>query len=201
MLRLEGYVIVSGDGMLADAGGVMPDSLKFEADYRFFSAALDRVDLIVHGRHSFEDQPNSPRRRRLIVTRKVTDLAGDTENPNAVLWNPAGASFEAACARAGVNDGTVAIIGGPGVFAMFLGRYDTFWLSQAQRVRVPGGHGAFPGVPEHSPQDILRASGLRPAETRVLDAEADVGVTAWRRSDAGPGFRPIEDGGGRPSAR
>jgi len=30
--RIEGYAIVSEDGMLADAAGVMPDSLKFEAD-------------------------------------------------------------------------------------------------------------------------------------------------------------------------
>jgi hypothetical protein len=30
--RIEGYVIVSADGMLADADRVMPDSLKFEAD-------------------------------------------------------------------------------------------------------------------------------------------------------------------------
>lgn len=30
-LRIEGYAIVSEDGMLANAG-IMPDSLKFEAD-------------------------------------------------------------------------------------------------------------------------------------------------------------------------
>jgi hypothetical protein len=36
-MRIEGYVIVSADGMLADANGVMPASLKFEADQRFSS--------------------------------------------------------------------------------------------------------------------------------------------------------------------
>ena len=45
--------------MLADARHVMPDSLKFEGDKRFFTAALDRAALIVHGRHSGEDQPAS----------------------------------------------------------------------------------------------------------------------------------------------
>ncbi len=39
-LRIDGYVIVSADGMLADAGGVMPAELKFEGDKRFFTAAL-----------------------------------------------------------------------------------------------------------------------------------------------------------------
>ena len=55
--------------MLADARNVMPDELKFEGDKAFFTAALDRADLILHGRNSYEDQPNSPRRRRIILTR------------------------------------------------------------------------------------------------------------------------------------
>ena len=61
-LRIEGYVIVSADGMLADADQVMPPELKFKGDEEFFNAALDRADLIVHGRNSYEDQPNSPGR-------------------------------------------------------------------------------------------------------------------------------------------
>ena len=44
-LRIEGYVIVSADGMLADAQNVMPDELKFEGDKRFFTDALDRAAL------------------------------------------------------------------------------------------------------------------------------------------------------------
>ena len=36
MRRIEGYVIVSADGMLADAKGEMPDSISNEADQRFF---------------------------------------------------------------------------------------------------------------------------------------------------------------------
>ena len=44
--------------------------LKFEGDKAFFTAALDRADLILHGRNSYEDQPNSPRRRRIFLTRQ-----------------------------------------------------------------------------------------------------------------------------------
>ena len=47
---------------------------------------------------------------------------------------------------------------------------------------IPGGMGGFPGVPQHSPQDILAAHGLKADETRVLDADNRVDVTAWRRS-------------------
>jgi len=95
-LRIDGYVIVSADGMLADADGVMPMGLKFEGDKRFFTAALDSANLIVHGRNSYEDQPNSARRKRIIVTRSVGAVASDPSNPRATLWNPAGASFETA---------------------------------------------------------------------------------------------------------
>jgi hypothetical protein len=34
--RIEGYAIVSADGMLANAAGIMPEELKFDADQRFF---------------------------------------------------------------------------------------------------------------------------------------------------------------------
>jgi dihydrofolate reductase len=180
-LGVEGYVIVSADGMLANADHVMPDELKFEGDKRFFTSALDGADLIVHGRHSDEDQPNSPRRKRLILTRRIGALAPDPSNPRATLWNPAGASFEAACERAGVRTGTVAIIGGPEVFGMFMDRYDTFWLSQAPGVRLPGGEPCFPGVPRRSPQEILAAHGLAAGEVQMLDPADHVTVTPWRR--------------------
>ena len=180
-LRFEGYVIVSSDGMLADAQNVMPDKLRFEGDKGFFTAALDRSALIGHGRHSHEDQPNSPKRKRIILTRQVAATAPDPSNPNAVLWNPAGASFEAARERAGVASGTVAIIGGPGVFDMFMDRYDTFWLSLAPKVRLPGGEPCFPGVGPRTPQQILAGHGLKAGEARMLDPIEGVSVTPWRR--------------------
>lgn len=181
-LRIEGYVIVSADGMLANADRVMPVGLKFEGDKQFFIAALDRADLIVHGRHSFEDQPNSPQRKRVVLTRGIGAVAPDPSNPKATLWNPDGASFEAACDHAGVRSGTIAIIGGPYVFGMFMDRYDTFFLSEAPHVRLPGGEPCFPGVPARSPQQILAAHGLRAGEARILDPAADVSVTPWRRT-------------------
>jgi hypothetical protein len=181
-LRFEGYVIVSSDGMLADAQNVMPDRLKFEGDKRFFTAALDRSALIVHGRHSHEDQPNSPKRKRIILTRKVAAIEPDPSNPKALLWNPASAPFDAACERAGVSSGAVAIIGGPSVFDMFMDRYDTFWLSVAPEVRLPGGEPCFPGVPMRTPEQILAAHGLKPGKAKMLDPKDGVSVTPWRRA-------------------
>ena len=189
-LCIEGYVIVSADGMLAGADNRMPDELNFEADKRFFVAALDRTDLIVHGRHSREDQPNSPLRKRIILTRTIASLAPDPENRKALLWNPAGGSFAEACDRAGVRAGRVAIIGGPAVFDLFMDRYDTFWLSQALKVRLPGGEPCFGGVPKRSPQEVLAAHGLRAESPQILDSANDVTVTAWRRVSSGPHASP-----------
>jgi hypothetical protein len=67
--RIVGFAIVSKDGMLANAAGVMPESLKFEADKKFFENGLDGVDVVVHGRHSHEQQPRSFMRKRLHGTR------------------------------------------------------------------------------------------------------------------------------------
>jgi hypothetical protein len=181
-LRIEGYVIVSADGMLANARNVMPDELRFEGDKAFFTQALDRADLIVHGRNSYEDQPNSARRKRVFLTRKVAATAPDPSNPNATLWNPAGCSFEAACAEAGLRAGKVAVIGGPAVFGMFMDRYDVFWLSQAPHVRLPDGEPCFPGVPARTPEQVLESHGLRPGPSQMLDPADDVTVTPWLRA-------------------
>lgn len=182
VMRIEGYVILSADGMLADAGGVMPAALKFEADQKFFESALDDADLIVHGKNSFEDQPRSPERTRIVLTRSIPALARDPANPRATLWNPAGASFEDACRASGVTRGTAAIIGGPVVFEMFMDRFDTFWLSQAHSLTIPSGIGGFVEVPRRSPQEILASHGLKAGEVRILDAARAVDVTAWRRT-------------------
>ncbi len=177
----EGFVIVSADGMLTDASGQMPASLRYDADQAFFSDALDRVDVVVHGRHSFEDQPHSPRRARVRITRAVEALGPDDTLPNSIAWNPHGASFEAACNTARPGAQNIAIIGGPGVFAMLLPRISTFWLSQARRIQLPGGQRAI-ASPDHAmPQDVLMRHGFAAQEPRILDAAQDVIVTPWRR--------------------
>jgi hypothetical protein len=45
-LRVEGFAIISEDGMLADASGVMPSTLVIEADQKFLSNRLDRAAVI-----------------------------------------------------------------------------------------------------------------------------------------------------------
>jgi hypothetical protein len=181
--RIEGYAIVSEDGMLANVAGIMPDELKFEADQHFFERGLDGVDVVVHGRHSHEQQPHSHLRKRLILTRDVPATAPDPSNEKALLWNPGGASFEQALAALGVPDASLGVIGGTAVFGMFLDRYDVFYLSRAPGVRLPGGRPVFPEVPARTPEDVLASHGLRRGERQVLDPAKDLAVTAWRQFD------------------
>ncbi len=164
--RIEAYVIASADGMLTDASGVQPASLHFEADQRHFQDGLDRADVVVNGRRSQEGE-NATSRRRLVVTRQVEGIGADPDNPKARLWNPAGASLEAACAALGLSSGTVAVIGGPQVFALFLKLgYDCFHLSRAVNVRLPGGMPVFgrEGL-GGDPDAALAAAGLKPGPT------------------------------------
>jgi len=180
--RIEGFAIVSEDGMLANGAGIMPDSLKFEADRRFFEGALDELDVVVHGRHSHEQQPRSSLRRRLIVTRQVPAIAAHPSNEKALLWNPAGASFETALAALGTPDASVGVIGGTQVFGMFLDRYDFFHLSRAPDVRLPGGRPVFPEVPARTPEEVLKSRGLDRGRRQMLDPATDLVMVSWQRA-------------------
>ena len=178
--RIEGYAIVSEDGMLADNQRVMPKSLMFEADQRFFERGLDAVDVIVHGRHSQERQPRSNLRHRLMLTRQVANIAAHPTNPRALLWNPAGALLEDALIAIGLPRASLGVIGGPEVFALFLGRYDAFWLTRAPGVWLPGGRPVFPEVPVQTPEEILAAHGLEPDPPVALDPAKGLLMVGWR---------------------
>jgi dihydrofolate reductase len=180
--RIEGFAIVSEDGMLANAEGIMPDSLKFEADRQFFECGLDGVNVVVHGRHSHERQPRSHLRHRLILTRQVPAIAGDPSNEKALFWNPAGASFEQALAVLGTSDGRVGVVGGTEVFGMFLDRYDIFHLSRAPDVRLPGGRVVFPEVATRTPEEVLASHGLHRGQRQVLDLAKGLVIVSWQRS-------------------
>ena len=71
--------------MIADANGVMPASIRNDADQEFFQAGLDQAAVIVHGRHSHEGGPHAARRKRLVVTRQIAAIAPDPAYPNALL--------------------------------------------------------------------------------------------------------------------
>jgi hypothetical protein len=176
-LRVEGHAIVSADGMIADARGLMPDRLRNDADWRYFQAALDRAALVVLGRLGHARHPNGGR-RRLVLTHQIDALEPDRHDPLATFWNPAGMPVEAVLEKIGVREGTLAITGGTGSFDLFLPFYDSFILAEVHGFLLPGGTPCFS---TGHPRDTLTTAGLRPGETCTIDATANVTQTGWTR--------------------
>jgi dihydrofolate reductase len=180
--RVEGYAIVSADGMIADAAGTMPNAIRNNADQTFLQTGLDRAGLIVLGRHSNEGGPRAEGRKRLTLTRSVAGTAADPSHPNAFLWNPADVPIDQALAKVGAFDGPIAVIGGTQVFGLFLPLYDTFHLTHAANAKIPGGRPVFPQVGgEMTPEQVLAGYGLRPSPRRDIDAPAGITLTTWER--------------------
>ena len=180
---IQGYAVVSADGMIADRDGHMTDGLKCEADARFFTQGLDDAALIVHGRHSHEGQgKSSDRRLRFMVSDRSPGFFAHPALPNAWIWNSANMTFEDACKMLGVREGKIAVTGGTGVFGLFLKiGFDAFHLSRAHRELLPGGRPVFPDVPAKTPEQVLSEHGLRPGPVQVLDPERDVTLVSWRQ--------------------
>ena len=151
----------------------MPDALKVEADQQFFHAGLDRAAVVVHGRRSHEGGPNAARRRRLIVTSRVPRLEPAPTYPHALLWNPRGASLAEAWNGFGSPAGTLAVVGGADVYALFWGvGYDAFHLTRVAQARLPGGRPVF--------RDLSTSRTGEPWAASRTDADARSGG----RSDA-----------------
>jgi dihydrofolate reductase len=179
---IEGYAIVSADGMIADADGAMPDCIRNDADQHFLQAAMDRAAAIVHGRRSHEGGPRAAKRKRLVVTRQVPAIATDPSQPNALLWNPAGAGLAQAIDALGTGAGPIAVIGGTDVFSLFLPHYDVFHLSRATRAKIPGGQPLFSAVTATTTvDDVLMRYGLRPSSPRDIDRDAGITLTNFQR--------------------
>ncbi|MBK8083425.1 MAG: dihydrofolate reductase [Devosia sp.] len=174
-VRVEGHAIISSDGMIAAADGTMPDQLKVDADWQLFQAALDRSALVVLGRLGHLRHPN-PGRRRLVLTRTVTDLVADAADPLATLWNPGGLDLAEVLRRLGISEGTVAVTGGTGVFDLAIPHYDSFVLSEVRGLEIPGG---IPCFSTDHPRFVLPGAGLGPTDMHAI--APGVVQTSWTR--------------------
>jgi len=178
--RIEGFAIVSREGMIAGSDASFPEELKIPADQKFYQDSLERASAVANGRHSAEGGPKEATRKRIILTRRVERVVSDPDNPNAVLWNPAAAPFDEAWKRLNVGGGTLAVVGGTDVFGLFLNiGYDAFYLTRAQ-ASVPRGRPVFPGVGKGvMPEEVLRKHGMVLRGKRLLDPATDTIVEEW----------------------
>jgi dihydrofolate reductase len=178
--RIEGYAIVSCEGMIAKSDGSFPEELKIPADQQFYQEAVDRAAAVANGRHSAEGGPKEKARKRIILSRRVHRIVHDPNNPNAILWNPATASFDEAWQKLNIEDGTLAVVGGTDVFALFLTiGYDAFFLSRT-KASVPRGRPVFPGVGgDVAVDEPLKKHGLVLKSTRMLDPVSETVLQEW----------------------
>jgi hypothetical protein len=153
--RIEGFAVVSADGMIADADGARPRQ-----------------------GHSHAGGPDD--RHRLLVTHRTEAVTADISREKTYLWNPAWAPFDAAWRTLAMPNGSLAVAGGTRVFGLFLAiGYDRFELFQTPQIRLPGGRPLFPEVPTLSVEDVLAEHGLHPGRSRHL-ANGVTHVT-WER--------------------
>ena len=184
--RFEGHAIVSREGAIADSLGRKPDGLKIEADWAYFQAQLDRSALTVLGRASHEAAPN-PGRKRLVLTRQAARLEQQT---GETTWfvDPERTELIDALGVVAPDGGIVAVVGGRGVFDLFLARgFDAFHLTVAEQCSIQDGTPIFTGVSSaRGARTRLEQRGLNLKQSRLLDAEAC--ATLWVYEQPGNGL-------------
>ena len=148
-------------------------SLRNEADWARFQAALDRAAVTVLGRLAHEANPNPKDRNRLVLS---SSARGVERRADGWWWNPAEASLADALVAAAPEGGIVAVPGGMRVFDYFLAvGFDEFHLARVAGGRIPDGIPLFSALQDGgSAEAILRAHGLAPDATEMLDPEAGV---------------------------
>jgi hypothetical protein len=177
----HGHAIVSVDDRIAAASGQTPPSLRNDTDWQRFQAALDRAVVTALGRLAHEANPNPKGRNRLVLSSSARGLE---RRADAWWWNPAEASLANALGAAAPASGIVAVPGGMRVFDYFLGvGFDEFHLARVAGAWIPDGIPVFSAVHDgKSASAILADHGLTRQPTEMLDPEAGVSLTVWRRA-------------------
>jgi len=181
-MKIEAYVVVSDDDMLADHNGQLPDTLKNDAEWAFFQAGLDRSDVTILGRRSHEATPNHKHRRRIVMTRSIKQ-PGVIDQDNSLFWNPAETDLADALAIFNADLKHLAVVGGQAVFDYFLTgpfKYTAFHLSRVHGVVLPGGTSVFGAVDQtgKTAEAVLQAHGFTPDP--LVNLDKDVDVVTWR---------------------
>src|SRR5215212_4874637 len=69
--RIEGYAVISREGMIATADGKFPEEIKIPADHEFYQRAVAAASAVANGRHSAEGGIGEKYRKRIILTRRA----------------------------------------------------------------------------------------------------------------------------------
>ena len=50
--RIEGYAVISQEGMIATSDGLFPEEIKNPADHKFYMYAVAAASAVANGAHS-----------------------------------------------------------------------------------------------------------------------------------------------------
>ncbi len=180
--RIEGHAIISDDERIAGPDRQTPATLRNEADWRRFQAALDAAAVILLGRRSHEANPDPKGRNRLVVS---SSAEGVERRGDGWWWNPAEASLMAALTTAAPQGGIVAVPGGHLVFDLILKLgFNAFHLVRVAGVHIPGGVPLFSEIDTgRTAAEVLTRHGLVPGPVEILDRQAGVTLERWLRAD------------------
>jgi hypothetical protein len=176
--RIEGHAIVSDDDRICDENGVMPASLKSEADWRYFQSHLDSAAIVITGRNGHEAHPNKPGRQRLIFTsrgEKPFRREGDIG-----FIDPSRFALEEAFEAIAPKGGIVAVTGGGPVFDWFAknGGFNAFHLVRKIGLVLPSGRPVFADA---AAEPMLTSLRLRLKRERWLSLHERVQLKLFSR--------------------
>src|SRR2546423_14749560 len=87
--RIEGYAVISKEGMIATSDGKFPEQIKIPADHEFYQAAVAAASAVANGRHSAGGGIGEKYRKRFLLTPRVTGLTPVPNNATAIQRDPA----------------------------------------------------------------------------------------------------------------
>jgi dihydrofolate reductase len=178
MFAIEAHAVISDDDCICDASGVMPASIRSDADWAYFQAHLDSAAIVITGRHGHEAHPNKPGRQRLVFTSKAS---GGFERKGDVAWvDPARFDLHQAFSVIAPRGGIVAVTGGGPVFDWFaqhLG-FDAFHLVRAHGALIPGGRPMFSSG---RAEPTLHKLGMHLSDRRWLSEPEQVELLLFKR--------------------
>ena len=97
-LSIEGFAIVSRDGMFAGADGADAELAEIRRRPGFPRRGRStRAALLVHGRMSHEAQPNSCSRKRLLLTRCGRPVLAEPRRTERLAVEPGGDAVREVC--------------------------------------------------------------------------------------------------------